>query len=255
MTVKVPIHALAGMFAPALLALACATTPNASLRVGHCVIPGEGTLGISLAPIEVAPGETYQLPKPVVFTIPHRPPDTLPTGCLVRWSVDSGGAIDASGRLTIVREFVPGSTVEVRAEVGTLIARQDVYVVDPAFNPLAATWSQSTDPVCTNGAPPGDAIIRELVFLRGWKFSVTRMPFESFTDYWGSYSYDVATGRLRLTVEGGNVRPLFQSIEVVARVVGSELIIDGGTLHGTTAPPPIPPDPCRSVFKRVGAPR
>lgn len=124
----------------------------------------------------MAPGESIQLTKPVFFIAPYLPPDTLPAGCNVRWSVASGATIDGSGRLTIARDATPGATVIVRAQVDTIVAEQEVRVIDPAPNPLAATWSQETPPMCANGERPADAIVRELIFRRGGTFSVTSVP-------------------------------------------------------------------------------
>lgn len=244
--------------AAGLLTSGCVAASRQSARAMPCEIQSEGTLVISLGLLEMAPGESRQLPMPMVFTSPHSPPDSLATYCQVRWSAEGGATVDGSGRLTIARDALPGSTIEVRAHVDTVIARKDIHIVDPAPNPLAATWSQNTDPVCTNGARSSDAIIRELVFNRGGTFTVTRMPFETYRDYWGSYTYDASTGKLRLTVVGGNVPPLFRSTEVVARVVGSELVIEGTALHGTdwmNRPDSVRPDSCRSVFRHAGAPR
>src|SRR5687768_18549440 len=102
-------------------------------------------MGISAARIELAPGESVQLPKPMFFVAPYLPPDTLPTNCEVQWAVGHGATIAESGLLTIARDAQPGLTVLVSAQVDTHVARHNVLVIDPAPNPLAATWTQ-TDP-------------------------------------------------------------------------------------------------------------
>jgi hypothetical protein len=252
MTVISSIPALAGMLAPALFAMACATTPNASLRAGQCDILSPGTLGITASRIELAPGETLQLERPRLFVAPYMPPDTIPAGCEVRWSATGGATISDGGLLSIARDASPGSTVMVSAQVDTLVARQTVQVVDPAPNPLAGTWTQSDPPTCPQGYRPGDAIVRELVFNRGRTFTVTRTPFESYRDYWGTYTYDVSTGRLVLTVENGNSPPGFRTAALTARVAGGELILEGPVLVG---PVSNTPDVCRTVFRRLGDPR
>jgi hypothetical protein len=33
------------------------------------------------------------------------------------------------------------------------------------------------------------------------------MPFESYVDYWGDYTYNLADGTLDLTITGGNQQP------------------------------------------------
>jgi hypothetical protein len=216
-----------------------------------CVIRSEGSLGISASRVELAPGESLQLERPMLFVAPYLPPDTLPTGCEVRWSVTGGATISKGGLLTVARDAAPGSTVVVTAQVDTVVARQNVQVVDPAPNPLAGTWTQSEPPKCEGWYQPGDAIVRELVFNRGRTFTVTRTPFESYRDYWGTYTYDVPTGRLTLTVENGNSRPGFQTAVLTARVSDGELTIDGPALIGTSSGPP----GCRTVLRRSGDPR
>ncbi|MEX2326051.1 MAG: hypothetical protein WD553_04575 [Gemmatimonadaceae bacterium] len=189
--------------------------------------------------------------RPRLFVAPYLPPDTISTDCDVEWSVAGDATIGAAGLLTVDRDASPGSTVVVSAQVDTLVARQSVLVVDPAPNPLAGTWTQSEPPTCEQGYRPGDAIVRELVFHRGRTFTVTRTPFESYRDYWGTYTYDVPTGRLTLTVEDGNSRPGFQTATLTARVADGELTIDGPALIGAGSGPP----GCRTVFRRLGDPR
>lgn len=242
---------LFGTLASGLFVLACATTPNVSLHAGQCDIRSPGTLGITTSRIELVPGETLQLERPRLFVAPYLPPDTIPTGCEVRWSVNGGATISDAGLLTIAAGASPGSTVVVRAQVDTLVAQQNVQVVDPAPNPLAGTWTHSDPPTCEQGYRPSDAIVRELVFNRGRTFTVTRTPFESYRDYWGTYAYDVSSGRLTLTVENGNSRPGFQSAEMTARVVGGELTVDGPALIGASSGPP----GCRTIFRRLGEAR
>lgn len=186
----------------------------------------------------------------MLFIAPFLPPDTIPANCEVQWSVTGEATVGSTGLLTISRDAQPGSTVLVSAQVDTLVARQNVLVIDPAPNPLAATWTQSEPPECSFGYRPGDALVRELVFRRGRTFTVTRMPFESYRDYWGTYTYDVSTGRLVLTVEGGNALPGFRTAELTARVTDRELILDGPALIGASSSSA----GCRTVFRRLGNP-
>lgn len=235
----------------ASLALAC-VPPLPETRVANrCDIMLPGTLGISMSVIELAPGESARMAKPMMYTVPHVAPDTLPAACSVRWSVGSGATITDDGELTITRDATPGSIVVVRAHVDTLMAAQQILVVDPAPNPLAGQWTQVEPPTCANGSRPDDAMVRELVFRRGHTFSVTRVPFESYRDYWGTYTHDASTGRLELVAENGNNLPGFTRAGMTARVVGGELILEGPALAGASSGA----DGCRAVFKRLGDPR
>jgi hypothetical protein len=114
----------------------------------------------------------------------------------------------------------------VHAVVGRDTARQIVYVVDPRPNPLAGTWSESAPARCTPEAG-GLEPVRELVFHRNGRFSVTFMPFETYNDYWGRYTYDAATGALSLQVERGNNVPAGADLEGTARVVDKHLVLEG----------------------------
>lgn len=247
---KMSVKSGAGITALCLFAVACVSARGPA-HATQCVIRSEGSLGISASRVELAPGEHLQLDRPMLFVAPFLPPDTIPTGCSVRWSVTGPATISNSGLLVVAADAAPGAAVLVSAQVGTLVARQSVQVVDPSPNPLAATWTQDEPPTCANGSRPGDAMVRELVFRRGRTFSVTRVPFESYRDYWGTYTYDVSTGRLELVVENGNNLPGFAKTAMTARVGGGELIIEGPALAGVASGT----GGCRAVFKRLGDPR
>jgi hypothetical protein len=45
------------------------------------------------------------------------------------------------------------------------------------------------------------------VFEADGTFSFTRFAFEVYRDYWGTYAHDVNTGRLTMTISGGNNIP------------------------------------------------
>lgn len=232
-----------------LLSVACFSARGPAYAT-QCVVRGEGSLGISASRVELTPGENLQLDRPMLFIAPFLPPDTIPSGCDVRWSVTGSATISNSGLLAVARDASPGAMVLVSAQVDTLVARLNVQVVDPSPNPLAATWSQTAPSTCARGYQSGDAIVRELVFRRGKTFSVTRTPFESYRDYWGTYTYDVPTGQLTLTVENGNSLPGFQTAAMTALVVNGELTIHGPALSAGSGAPG-----CRTVFRRLSDPR
>lgn len=257
MIVRTSIASVVGTVAFGLFALGCATTGGASRAASQCDMLMPGTLGIPGGRLELAPGESVQLERPMMFTFPYAPPDSIPANCAVRWTAGAGATINESGLLAIAGDAVPGSTVTVRAQVDaqvqSYVAEANVLVVDPAPNPLAGMWTQSEGPVCPDGYRPPDAVVRELIFRRGGTFAVTRVPFETFQDYWGTYSYDVSTGKLTLTANGGNNVPAHRSREFVARVEGNELRLEGGVLAGPVAD--MLDLRCSSVFRKAGAPR
>lgn len=252
MIVRPLISVVTGTMTVALFALGCATT-GSSYAAKQCDLLMPGEFGIPGGRLELAPGESAQLERPMMFTFPYAPPDSIPASCTVRWSTGPGATISESGLVTITSDAVPGSTVSVRAQVESLVAESQVLVVDPAPNLLAGTWSQSEGPVCENGFRPADAAVRELIFRRGKTFAVTRVPFETFQDYWGTYSYDASTGRLTLNASGGNNVPASRSRDFIARVTGDELRLEGGVLAGPHAD--MLDHRCTSVFRKAGAPR
>src|SRR5688500_9332592 len=135
----------------ASLALACVPALPETRVANRCDIMLPGTLGISMSVIELAPAASARMAKPMMYTVPHRPPDTLPATCSVRWSAGGGATITGDGELTINRDAAPGSIVVVRAHVDTLVAEQQIQVVDPAPNPLAGQWTQVGPALCANG--------------------------------------------------------------------------------------------------------
>ncbi len=72
-----------------------------------------------------------------------------------------------------------------------------------------------------------DKSIRELHFhTKG--FSVTYSPFESYKDYWGTYTLNEKKDKIRFTVDGGNRRPEFIKATGAFQQQGKdEIRIDG----------------------------
>ena len=129
------------------------------------------------------------------------------------WSVtpDRGARVDAAtGLLTIDPATASGSVFTVRAEVegGRHVVDTRVHVYTPETNPLFGYWREEAQLSCGSGAEVAPALpIQELVFDSDGTFAVTWVPFESYRDYWGTYTYDLAQGTLELTVTGGNTIP------------------------------------------------
>lgn len=69
-------------------------------------------------------------------------------------------------------------------------------------NPLVGYWRQADSDNCARRGR-----VEELIFQADGKFKVTWTPFESYVDYWGTYTFDPASGRLDLSVEDGNYVP------------------------------------------------
>ncbi len=133
-----------------------------------------------------------------------------PSGLDAVWTVSpvEGVTIDNDGLLT-VGEDVPNGTVL------TVTANHDpagppasvlVYVYTPDEQPLVGLWREEAQLACDTGKRVvPDEPIGELRFDADGIFSVTWHPFEVYRDYWGTYEADLATGRLALEVESGNI--------------------------------------------------
>ncbi|HEX8904776.1 MAG TPA: hypothetical protein VF771_08045 [Longimicrobiaceae bacterium] len=217
------------LISAAAVAAAAIAHPAAAQR--GCDTPQGAVLAITAEPIQVAPGDTTTL-RAVWYAGGYMPPLPIPARCKATWAVRpaAAGRIDARGRLSVPAAARPGSRFAVVARMGRDTARQTVIVVDPRPNPLAASWRQAeTDSAtCTGGAAsPAPEPIRELIFRRDSAFSLTAVPFESYRDYWGRYSYDSATGALRLRIEGDNHAPADGDLEGTARVSGNTLTMTG----------------------------
>ncbi|HEX8904363.1 MAG TPA: hypothetical protein VF771_05945, partial [Longimicrobiaceae bacterium] len=121
----------------------------------------------------------------------------------------------------------PGTRFLVRAVMGGDTAGQAVVVVDPRLDALAGAWQQARPARCTPAADSAMETVGDLTFKRDGEFSVTFVPFETYRDYWGRYTYEPATGALGLRVERGNKVPAGMDLDGTARVAGNQLTLEG----------------------------
>ncbi len=157
----------------------------------------------------------------VVPTVDRRPAGTaeLPLRCTSDWSV-TGPAVLSADRTSVAisPDAPPGSTVTVgfRHNGAAVEARFKVVARDEIV--LTGRYGQRSLEGCSPAEPVG-----ELEFRPENRFSVTFTPFETYQDYWGSYSFDPATKRLRLTVERGNFVPSNLDLEGEAELAEGRL--------------------------------
>ncbi len=145
----------------------------------------------------------------------------LPAECLSHWSIEGPAELSADRRtLTIRADAPPESEIVLRYRVRgePVVARLRVVARDALV--LTGTWGQSAAAGCEVMEP-----VRELEFGPD-RFSVTFTPFESYKDYWGTYSFDPRTGALRLTVESGNNVPSGLDLEGSARLEDGHLVLE-----------------------------
>jgi len=170
-------------------------------------------LRLGLMDVQLRPGSTYQFTLAIPSS--YAPPEVIPA--CATWKVeraDKGATISPTGLLTVDPKTPPGSKFVVTADIehGRAQRRIAVVVFDEKTQPLVGTWKQQTRSGCTGGKKTASQEeladpINELEFRADGWFSVTWTPFETYRDYWGSYTTDAATGALSLKVEQGNYVP------------------------------------------------
>jgi hypothetical protein len=171
----------------------------------------------------------------------------VPVEVVATWSVRPAGSarIDpTSGLLTIAPSTPGGTRFTVFAEIegGRRVVSRRIDVVSPASHPLLGSWRETAQLSCHDGAEIAPVLpIEELVFAADGTFAVTWMPFESYVDYWGTYTVDLRHGTVELTVTGGNAVPAGLdgegrfSIDGNGTLVLEELWL--GTPRAGTSPP------------------
>lgn len=175
-------------------------------------------------------------------------PDPIPTTCLSDWRITPAGAavVSADGSsLTVAPDAPAGAILTLEARTPGEPARYETRIVGRDEIVLTGRYSQIE--VDCGGAELPARPIRELVFGPTGRFSVTWEPFETYTDYWGDYSWDPAAGRLALVISGGNRHPganarLEGPVEVEADA--RRLVLNGFNLGGVFNGGA----PCRYVF-------
>jgi len=200
---------------------------------------------------QIEPGQshTFTLLKP--SKVPF--PSWEEARTQVIWSVEpqKGVHIDPiNGELRVDKSTPGGSIFEVKANVenGRRILSFQVYVFTRESHPLVNIWKQKAIVLCSSGKKViPDEPIRELIFWADGTFSVTWHPFETYKDYWGSYSYDKKKGRIRFKVEEGGHIPADIDGEGYYAIRGTgELILKGIWLGSKMEE--TKPDVCSMIF-------
>jgi hypothetical protein len=167
----------------------------------------------------------------------------LPAACLRNWAVRGPVRFDAATRTVTINEDAPiGSPVTVTVNAGAEVLRTKWVVIGRSTVVLTGTRSQQGVEGCQGAERVG-----ELEFGASGRFSVTFRPFESYRDYWGTYTFDPVTNALEMTAEGGNFLPSSLDLEGAARVdEAGRLVIEGIFLGNREGIPPI--GSCRYFF-------
>jgi hypothetical protein len=225
---------------PILLA-ACATT-NAPREVGQsvappvppdleCSPPGYHFAFVGTDTTVYRQGAVVRV-TPRVDVSPAGTVD-LPPRCASDWSVEGPATLSADrSRVAIAADAPPGATVTLRFRHAGRPVEARFRVVARDEIVLTGRWSQQSLEGCAAPEP-----VRELVFAPENRFAVTFVPFETYEDYWGTYSYDPDTGRLRLAVEGGNFVPPNLDLDGAAELAGGRLRLTDMFLGSRDGPP------------------
>ena len=162
----------------------------------------------------------------------------------VAWSIDPanrGASIDSNGVVRIDPNARDGAVYRVYADVenGRRFVSTDVYVYTAEGNPLAAgVWRHYGEISCDGGfvlplaAEDPDEIL-ELDLMANGQFRVTWLPFEVYVDFWGPYTYDLATKRITFGVTHGNYVPAEMDRDGTFELVklGEPEVLNGWTVQ------------------------
>ena len=227
--------------------------PATGAADARCPMPVSGGPLLWLDTLEVPPGALIA-PSAYWTTRPGNY-DRIAPACLTGWSLSNGAraVMHAGLGLVITAPDAPeGAKFQISARIAgqsrDVTVRGAVRVTDPARHPLAGIWTEVQEKSCNGGAwrRPAEPI-GELVFKADGTFTLTRVPFERYFDYWGTYRHTAASGALALEITGGNRIPSDRSAKGKASVLPSgELLLEdlppwNATPGGTT---------CSHLFRR-----
>lgn len=166
----------------------------------------------------------------------------VPMECTSGWTV-AGPATLAPDRRAIViaPDAPPGAEIRIAYMSGSERVGRTFRVVGRDAVVLTGRRRQTSIEGCT--LPP----VGELELGPDDRFSVTFQPFETYKDYWGSYTFDPASGRLVMTVDGGNFTPPSLDLDGAARIADGRLVLENVHL-GSRDGIPVPAAGCRYTF-------
>ena len=177
--------------------------------------------------------------------------DPVPAGCVTKVQVTPGkfARVSRDRKAVVIASDAPdGTMVTVRVTLkGGAQVDGRIRVTVPTVNPLAGIWRQ-TSADCPGGANAGP-MIGEFSLRADGRFAVTWMPFETYQDYWGVWSWDRVSGALKMTVEQGNHVPKDLDLEGTARGIDEHHL----ELTGLTLGRPddaSAPSGCKLLFER-----
>ena len=134
----------------------------------------------------------------------------LPNSCVDAWRIQPAqyATVDQEGQVRIAEGTPHGTEVMLIALVGPKEMRGEMRVIDLRSNPLVGTWRQISETPCDSATArmPADPV-REFKIDGSGNFAVTISPFEAYKDYWGTYTFDPASGAVQFSLVSGNKVP------------------------------------------------
>lgn len=196
------------------------------------------------------PTDRTQALEPAINPQSYSPGERLPKDCRIKWKADKPYARIKKGQLTIAPGAPDGDILTVTGELQTSGGKRKVegklYVFDRSKHAAVGNWRQ-TAINCPGGEGPGEPMNELILDARGG-FKATWTPFETYVDYWGTYSYDLKTGALVLKPTGGNHVPQDAVLEGTAALADKELKTKGVSFGQPMGP--ALPAACEITFRR-----
>ena len=237
-----------------LLTLLLVATATARAECKQPLDPGTlDRLSLGAMNVQVRPGESYQFTLAILSS--YAPAEVVQACVTYKVTPEGKGAtIDDAGLLKIDPHTPNGAQFVVMADIehGRAQRTIGVFVYTPEAQPLLGRWHQEKQFDCGSGEEIHTHPIRELEFRADGSFSVTWDPFETYRDYWGSYAFHFATGKLSLLVEHGNRIPGDMRSIGKAEIKNGKLVLTGiylGTFE-KAGEPPLTKNQCGYVFAR-----
>ncbi len=202
----------------------------------------------------VRPGDTISFQVGIQSSISGF--TAFPKDCLKNWRIepaDLSSLNDKTATLKISDAAPSGSQIDISVMFFGESIKRTIKITGRDEVVLTGIRSQKEGPDC-----PGATHVGEIDFKDDGRFGVTFAPFESYVDYWGTYSFDSKTGALTMKTDGGNFIPSDLDLEGKAWLEPNGVLhLDGFNLGGRNASAPMqpmlgenpPPAPeCRYIF-------
>jgi hypothetical protein len=149
-----------------------------------------------------------------------------------KWSVAPAGlaTVDDNGEV-VIGAGAAGKTITVSAKFANgRVVSTTIAVTKAEMAALVGNWKEDARQACGSAqwvAPQKEKAIRELHVSANGTFTVTWMPFESYVDYRGTFTWDASTGAMSLSPAKVNYLPADVVAKGTAKIEGGKLVLRG----------------------------